>query len=99
MRISLSMSAPLKTARLPGGYVAWKSGRRPRVLTYRNLVSGQRDATAPSPAYSLYPDPPLGDEETRSCLEDLNPSNLTVATPTANGRYSPILGQQTRSAS
>lgn len=53
----------------------------PEVLTYLNLVHAKKcDRTKPS--VLLYPDPPLGDEEIE-LLENLNPSNITVATPTA----------------
>jgi hypothetical protein len=52
----------------------------PEVLTYLNLVHAKKcDRTKPS--ILLYPDPPLGDEEIE-LLENLNPSNITVTTPT-----------------
>ena len=66
------------------GYLADTSveiATAPEVLTYLNLVHAKRcDRTKPS--VLLYPDPPLGDEEIE-LLENLNPSNITVATPTA----------------
>jgi hypothetical protein len=53
----------------------------PETLTYLNLVHAKKcDRTKPS--VLLYPDPPLGDEEVE-VLENLNPSNINVTTPTA----------------
>lgn len=56
-------------------------GTAPEMLTYRNLLRAKKcDRTKPS--LLLYPDPPLGDEEIE-VLDDLNPSNVMFATPTA----------------
>lgn len=66
------------------GYLADTSvevATAPETLTYLNLVHAKKcDRTKPS--VLLYPDPPLGDEEVE-VLENLNPSNITVTTPTA----------------
>jgi SLOG cluster2 len=56
-------------------------GTAPEMLTYRNLLRANR-CDRSKPSVLLYPDPPLGDEEIE-VLEDLNPSNLTFATPTS----------------
>jgi hypothetical protein len=63
---------------VPGGCV--EIGTAPEMLTYRNLVKAKRCDRA-TPSVLLYPDPPLGDEEIE-ILEDINPANLTLATPT-----------------
>jgi hypothetical protein len=56
-------------------------GTAPEMLTYRNLLRAKR-CDRSKPSVLLYPDPPLGDEEIE-VLGDLNPSNLTFATPTS----------------
>lgn len=66
------------------GYLAGTSvdiATAPEVLTYLNLVQAKR-CDRSKPSVLLYPDPPLGDEEVE-VLEDLNPSNINVTTPTA----------------
>lgn len=56
-------------------------GTAPETLTYLNLLHAKR-CDRKMHSLLLYPDPPLGDEEIE-VLENLNPSNITVSTPTA----------------
>lgn len=65
------------------GYLADTSveiATAPEVLTYLNLVQASR-CDRSKPSVLLYPDPPLGDEEVE-VIENLNPSNITITTPT-----------------
>ena len=64
-----------------GGKTSVDIATAPEVLTYLNLVQAKR-CDRSKPSVLLYPDPPLGDEEVE-VLEDLNPSNINVTTPTA----------------
>jgi hypothetical protein len=66
------------------GYLAGTSveiATAPEMLTYLNLVHAKKCDRAKR-SVLLYPDPPLGDEEVE-VLEELNPSNINVTTPTA----------------
>jgi|SRR5579875_1053077 len=58
-------------------------GTAPETLTYLNLLYAKR-CDRNKLSILLYPDPPLGDEEIE-VLENLNPSNIIVTTPTAVG--------------
>ena len=65
------------------GYLADTSveiATAPEMLTYLNLVQASK-CDRSKPSVLLYPDPPLGDEEVE-VIENLNPSNITVTTPT-----------------
>lgn len=65
------------------GYLADTSveiATAPEMLTYLNLVQASK-CDRSKPSVLLYPDPPLGDEEVE-VIENLNPSNITITTPT-----------------